>query len=822
MLQLLLFLSARISNLGDSVCRLAHGILVLILFSRTPNFKFTPTLPASPRPSLLLDAPTASPEPFHSWPPQISDGLSVTDKWSEPFLAQQFQWYRSALAITDNEEAQIINPLTLLLVLVLIYMSFGSDLNDLFAALLSWVHSTLARLSASFHAECSVKVRLIQTRLSFHGTNERTQLSCKVTELAEKCNALDIALQQIEQGSARIQSLSVENYALSNLAIEQGTDIRMQSDLITEFESQLRDQRCALEQAVIYCEQHERDSRVHRQEVARLEERMAIHTAESDLARSALHLNFRAAHTREGRLRDILHANEMLLSETRSALRISEESSHTQQELLSLELGVCIEQREHWKAVAEQAETKVLDADRAMLNLRKELAIAFKNARETKERFENQTIVLGEREATIRFLDHELVDIRDQLQNAKDEIDDLRSDLEPTTTWKSLVPADGLLLTDELPPLQEWCGWPTKDTPDAPAMSAPLIQHRTRSPEMSIGELISVNSPPCIPASPVPLTEILCSTNSIICSAELDDPFLVNPLPQPRSPLGSPPFSSREASAYFSTSVSPIRGSEIIDELREQLASEQLARAHAERQLTLQQLKALATEAVVVVLRRQLLNQQSQLSKQTAKNASLREELRSLELERSSVLAQIALLEASLAEYQMARISTAKAMNDAHAELIQAKEILFLRANEADTLKMERDTLDMRLSQAMLLSSALQERVIVLEQRVANVTRTSSESPSTAFLLCRVGRAELLSIDRNSRRFQSESGGVSVDTLPSRYLSSVVVVLGKYLRPCSSQRQAAPCRPWEQIQVSIMYIPSPKSELVAPPTFTYS
>lgn len=50
------------------------------------------------------------------------------------------------------------------------------------------------------------------------------------------------------------------------------------------------------------------------------------------------------------------------------------------------------------------------------------------DAREAKEKFEGQTAISGERETTIR--NRELADAHDQLQNAKNEIDALRSDLE--------------------------------------------------------------------------------------------------------------------------------------------------------------------------------------------------------------------------------------------------------------------------------------------------------------------------------------------------------------------------------------------------------
>jgi hypothetical protein len=108
-------------------------------------------------------------------------------------------------------------------------------------------------------------------------------------------------------------------------------------------------------------------------------------------------------------------------------------------------------------------------------------------------------------------------------------------------------------------------------------------------------------------------------------------------------------------------------------------------------------MKLLAMEAVVVVQRRQLSNQQFQLSTETAKSISLGEEFPNLRI-----------------------------------ESVQAKETLLVRTKEADVMKVERDAIDMRLSQAMLLSSVLQERAMAFEQEVANVVSTSSDGSSTS------------------------------------------------------------------------------------------
>ena len=576
--------------------------------------------------------------------------------------------------------------------------------------------------------QCVIQ-RLDWLTLIFHEPEQRTQMSHKNDELAKE---LDSALQQIKHGSARIQSLSAENRALISLAIGQGADIQTQSNLINQLEGQLRDQGHALEQAVSYQGQYERDAFTNSQEVARLEERMATLTVESDMAQSASLLNRRHAQAREERFGIALHTVEMLLSETQMALRLSQESSLRQHDSLSYELEMCAEQRDHWKAAAEQLELKVLESERNMLNLRKELAISYRSTREAKEQLETQTVALGEREATIRSLGRELADVRDQVQNAKYEIEGLREDLESVDAWKPSDSADGFGLTDGLPPTREWRGW-IEGTPDGPAMFALPTQSQPRhSPGMSIEDFISAISSPSSQTTPAPSTEILlCSTTHVIRSTELHDHFVVDYLPQPCPQPSRSSHTPRDVVASFATSQSYLNYMETIDELREQLADEQLNRAYIEDEVTLLQLKVLATEAVVVVQRRQLSSQQLQLFEETTKNASLCDESRSLMVERDAMAARIAVLEAGLVECRAEEMAAAKAADEAHAELAHAKDVLCAYVNEVDAVNMERDKLDMRLSQAILLSSALQERVVALEQRIGSAVVPPSDGSLT-------------------------------------------------------------------------------------------
>ena len=644
-------------------------------------------------------------------------------------------------------------------------------------------------------------------------------------ELAKKCSALDIALQQIERRNSRIQSLSAENGSLSSLILDQGADIRMQSAVITRLEDQLCDRERALLQATRSGEQHERDAQVNRQEVARLEERIATLTAKSNTVESMLILNLHNADireaqlrdslhtvdTREGRLRDTLRSNEMLLSQVQAALRTSEDTGRARQQALTLELETCAMQRDHWKAMAEQAETRA--AERFMLDLRKELAAAFRNAREAKELSESQTVVIGERDATIHSMNYELVGVRGHLLDAKD---DLRSDIERSDAWEPLDDVDVLQFNDGPPPVLEWRVWLAKDESNVPA---PATQRRSPVPDMSIEELCCDRPTPIQVSAALPTVPLACPTfTSVICTSPLDDPFVVDSLLKPRPTNLT--FAVLSLAESPTTPVSPLARTEMIDDLQEQLAHEQLARVDAEYHLTLQQLKVLATEAVVVVQRRQLTDQQCRLSEETAKNASLSEEIRNLKVEHDVMTAKIAQseaslaecqtarmtatkvasdarselakvngylsalmreadwlmkgidelrdlkvkhgdmtarvahLEASLAESQTARIAATRVAGDTHIELVKVKETLSMLTKEANglkkeahELKKERHALDMRLSQAMLLSTAFQERVQDLEQRAAIVSSTPSNGLSESFKPFFVGLTRWL--DRN-------------------------------------------------------------------------
>lgn len=778
MLQILLYFSTRVSDLGDSMYRMAHGVFALILFTQTRQPKFAPTLatPASP----LLDAPAKFLQPSQLWSPQPSNELPAT---------QGFESYPNPFTVIGSELPWAAKPLILLSLLVLLCLPFSSDLGGLISALLSLAQSAPSKFSAFVHADCCEKIG-------------RTD-----AELAKKCCALDVALQQIERGISSIQSLSTENDSLSSLIRDQGADIRMQAAVITRLEDQLHDQERVLLQATRLGEQHELDARVNREEVARLEEQIATLATESYIVQSMFILNLQsaeiregqlrdsllAANTREGRLRDTLRSNGMLLSKVQAALRTVEDTGRAQQQTLTLELETCAMQREHWKTMAEQAEMRAVAADQSMLDLRKELAIAFRDAREAKERLENETVVVGERDATIRSLNREVVEARGQRWDTKDDVDGLRSDFECTDAWEPSDTVDVLQFNDGPPPVLEWCGpaWLTKDEPKIPT---PVTQRQTRSPDMSIAELCFDDSTSIQAAAALPNEPLTCSTSPVIRSAPLDDPFVVDSLPKLR-PAPNPTFAVLGLAGSPATSVSsPSLGrAETIDDLQEQVAQEQLARVDAEYQLTLHQLKVLATEAVVVVQRRQLTDQQCRLSEETEKSASLREEIRNLKVEHGVMTARIAQSESSLAECQTARMAAAKAAGDARTELVNVKETLSALATEADglkkqadelrNLKVERDattarvahleaslvesrtarmaatevaddthtelvkvkktlsmltkeahelrkerhTLDMRLSQAMLLSSALQQRVQDLEQRAVNASSTPSD-----------------------------------------------------------------------------------------------
>jgi chromosome segregation ATPase len=612
-------------------------------------------------------------------------------------------------------------------------------------------------------------------------------------ELAKK---LDSDLQQIKHGSAQIQSLSTENRALNSLAIGQGAAIRTQSDLINQLQGQLRDHGHNLEQAVSYWEQCERDVLMNSQEVARLEERIAALTVDSDMAQSASRLNRRHAQAREDRLRSALQAIEVHLSETQTSLCVSKESSIRQHEFFLSELETYAKQLDHWKTAAEQFGTKALDSERDVLNLRKELGVAYRNAREAKEQLESQTTVLGERDATIRSLDRELADVRDQVQNAQYEIESLRSDLESVdAAWKPLDSVDGFELTDKLPAILGWRGWLTEGTPDAPAMFVLRPQLVPHSPDMSIEELICASSSPSSQSTPAPSTEILsCSNSHVIQPTDIDDPFLDSFLPQPCSQLSGISHTPRDATTSFAALRSHLNNAEIINELREQLADELLTRALIEDQVTRLQMKLLATEAVVVVQRRQLSSQQSQLSNQqsqlsnqqsqlsnqqsqlsnqqsqlstqqsqlssqqsqlssqqsqlseeAAKNASLCEQSRSLVVERDAMAARIAVLEAGLVDRQAEEMAAAKAADEVRAELEQAKQTLSAYVNESRSLVAERN--------------AIAERIAVLE---AGVVDRQAEETAAAEAANEV-HAELEQTKKILRAYVKESRSLVVE-----------------------------------------------------------
>ena len=620
----------------------------------------------------------------------------------------------------------------------------------------------------------------------------------------------------------------------------------MQSAVVTRLEGQLDDQERVILQAARLREQQKREAHVNRKEVARLKSQIASLTTESDRVQSMLTSNLHSAEireeqlrdsldtatTQEERLRDTLRSNEMLLSQVQAALCTAEDTGRAQLQALTLELETCAMQRERWKTTAEQAELRVVAADRSMLDLRKELAVALRNVREAKEQLESQTVVIEERDATIRSLNRELAEVQGQLQDTKDgrgslqpdferidawkpwdvkdEVDNLQPDFEHIEAWKPLHSQ----LDDGPPPVLEWREWLTKDEPKVPILAT---QERSRPPHISLVELCSDGPTPIHAAATLPDGPLSCSTTPVIRSSPFDDPFVVDSLLKPRPT--NPTFAVLNLVGSPATPVSPLGGTEMIEDLQEQVALEQVARVDAEYQLTLQQLKVLATEAVIVVQRRQLTDHQCRLSEETAKNASLREEIRNLKVDHSVIAARISQSEASLAECQTARIAANKASDDSRTELAKVKEMLPILIKEADELrkevdnllnlkvergamvarvahletslaeslaarkaatkvaddthtelvkvketwsvvkneanglrkearelkketdglKKERYDLDLRLSQAMLLSSALQERVEELEQKAANVRSSPSDGLFDLFVLFVVG-----------------------------------------------------------------------------------
>ena len=161
MLQILLFLSARISYFGESIYQFAHGVFALSLFDQARDFRSTPTLPAGP--SLLVDLPVMFPGPSQSWSPRFSDGRSATDNDPGSSIAQGFSRASDMLGM---EAAMFLKLLVFLSVLSAISMLFSRDLGDLFNVPISWAHSAPTRFLASVHAVCKTKNRLAHINLS--------------------------------------------------------------------------------------------------------------------------------------------------------------------------------------------------------------------------------------------------------------------------------------------------------------------------------------------------------------------------------------------------------------------------------------------------------------------------------------------------------------------------------------------------------------------------------------------------------------------------------------------------------------------------------
>jgi hypothetical protein len=162
------------------------------------------------------------------------------------------------------------------------------------------------------------------------------------------------------------------------------------------------------------------------------------------MTHSALLLNLHCAQVREGRLCDALHANKMFFLETQAGLRISEESSPRQEESLSCETG---DESQAAGALERCGGTGLDEGTRRGTEQAEPVdggGDVFRSAREAREQLKSQTGVLGECEATIRSLDRKLVDVREQIQNAQQKIDGLKSGLEPIDAWKAFYFADGL------------------------------------------------------------------------------------------------------------------------------------------------------------------------------------------------------------------------------------------------------------------------------------------------------------------------------------------------------------------------------------------
>ena len=150
MLQILLYFSTRISDLGDSMYRMARGVFALILFTRTRQPKFTPTFaaPASP----LLDTPAKFLEHSQLWSPQPSNELPATPS---------FESYRNPFPVIGGELPWATKPLIVLSLLVLLCLPLSSKFGSLLSALLSLARSVPFKFSAFVHADCCEKVRVV-------------------------------------------------------------------------------------------------------------------------------------------------------------------------------------------------------------------------------------------------------------------------------------------------------------------------------------------------------------------------------------------------------------------------------------------------------------------------------------------------------------------------------------------------------------------------------------------------------------------------------------------------------------------------------------
>ncbi len=140
--------------------RMVHGVFAFILFTRTRQPKFTPTIdaPASP----LLDAPATFLGPSQVWSPQPSNELPAT---------QWFESYRNPFTVIGSELPWAVKPLILLSLLVLLCLPFSSDFGGLISVLLSLAQSIPSKFSAFVHADCFEKVRVVKSNLTSYGTD---------------------------------------------------------------------------------------------------------------------------------------------------------------------------------------------------------------------------------------------------------------------------------------------------------------------------------------------------------------------------------------------------------------------------------------------------------------------------------------------------------------------------------------------------------------------------------------------------------------------------------------------------------------------------